>query len=936
MITRKPWGQHICLRCQQNLAKRSSHPQFPALSQTYPERRQYSQQTIRKVYDDEKSSGNAADVDRIDGGKYEPANLQPQGRLRGHRGQFKREDLEELRGATTLGDKAKVIVLRDSILSKYTLQEYKAKKIKPKHINILGQLAEEKGLVGEDEVTDNINAFRPKDGEYPQDLPGITDLVNQIAESFTATQLENYIKDFEGRRQQEKPDNVWKANDPNTSIARITPWQPTVSDIEDHFDNDPLRGYVLQSHNPKQRLVLRLLRECWMFELPELSDGIGQFEIRLRNGDLDLLLFGHNSVMNTIHTTYLPNAEERLEVFRSRNTIRVTTTHAKKYAIVDAIQQAVSGIQRRVINLNGLIPRDTDSKKLEAFMETYFDNATLARLAEITNTKIDRTNPKYLSVSCTEYNPDASSSRLDAVRRLLLTSDNFSSRLEHELAIKQKKSTKGALIDYALTGGLPWRQQMRDWMRFAAPISKEAPYLAEKPAEAEKPIEPDLSSLPSTQAPTTEHPPEIWQPLVDAEKSEGISHWSTRLFTETSALMGTILHSTTPQHPPLQPDSTPLNTLGLLHTFSTKVPNLSRVLSKADAKKNSRPTNRLVLRFLPDPFFLIPKTIRKGKYASKKDIPLGVDSLSAFPSIEMIFDIDHKTKEAKLQNVNAVIQEKKTDVMIPENAIDVRFQQKITTRLTRNFLKPIKSFLSRSQLSLAAKGKLDTPPSIILPISKHLCRDQGFKLFDTKHDDKQEEREIQYLFAGLEIHSTLVFNWKSFRVLYTSIQAGKAGGRRSELKIRPIKNGQVATEKEFVKAAYRLADMLGDGVGEFVELDGDGGGGEVKSLEVTEKKGGFLRAVKSKPRLLFSYFDGKFKLNDGNERKVVSWQANEDVEDERENDVLSENEVVKETADNGEMEIVDNDQVEGDGMRYEEDLKDEMMQRQHEERMEKD
>ncbi|CZR51415.1 uncharacterized protein PAC_01291 [Phialocephala subalpina] len=817
MITRKPWGQHICLRCQRNLAKRSSHLQSPALSQTFPERRRYSQQVVRKVYDDKESNGNVADVDRVDGKKYEPASLQPQGRLRGHRGQFKREDLEELRGATTLGDKAKVIVLRDSILSKYTLQEFKAKKIKPKHINILGQLAEERGLVGEDEVTDNINAFRPKEGEYPQDLHGITDLVNEIVESFTTPQLENYIKNFEGRRQQEKSDNVWKANDPNAPITRITPWQPTVSDIEDHFDNDPLRGYVLQSHNPKQRLVLRLMRECWMFELPELSDGIGQFEVRVRSDDLDLLLFGHNSILNTIHTTYLPNAEERLEVFRSRNTIRVTTTHAKKYAIVDAIQQAVDSIKRGTFNLNGLIPRGADSKKLEEFMETHFDDAALARLSEITNTKIVRTDPRHLSVSCTEHNPDASSSRLDAVRRLLLTSDNFSSRLEHELAIKQKKSTEGALVDYALTGGLSWRQQMRDWKRFAAPISKEDPYIAKAPVEQEKSIEPDLSSLPSTQTSTNEHPPKIWEPLIDAEKSESTLHWSTRLFTETSALMGTVLHSTTPYHTPLTPKSTPLNTLGLLHTFNTKVPNLSRVLSKADAKKNSRPTKRLVLRFAPDPFFPILKSIRKVKYpSSKKEVPIGVEALSAFPSIEMIFDIDPRTKEPKLYTVNAVIQEKKTDVMVPENAVDVRFQQKITSRLSRKFLKPIKSFLFRSQLSLAAKGKLDTPPSIILPISKHLCRDEGFKILGLK-GEVGDEQEIRYLFTGLEIHSTLVFNWKSFRVLYTSIEAGKAIGRRSELKIRPIKNGQVATEADFVKAAYRLADMLGDGTGEFAD-----------------------------------------------------------------------------------------------------------------------
>jgi hypothetical protein len=42
------------------------------------------------------------------------------------------------------------------------------------------------------------------------------------------------------------------------------------------------------------------------------------------------------------------------------------------------------------------------------------------------------------------------------------------------------------------------------------------------------------------------------------------------------------------------------------HTFSTNVPNVSRILSQENihAHHNGRPTHSLTLRFMPNPFFM--------------------------------------------------------------------------------------------------------------------------------------------------------------------------------------------------------------------------------------------------------------------------------------------------------------------------------------------
>lgn len=213
----------------------------------------------------------------------------PLGRLHGHRGIKLRENLEKL-STTSLGEAANVIVLRDS---GYSVYEHGKESLEPQeaeHIDILGQLEDERGLVGQEEVNENINACRPREGEKPRGWDGINTLVRQLQDGFATSQLERYIERFEGKREPESPPAEWVTQKEKAPIIRITPWQPGVSDIVDYFDNDPLRGYFLESHTAKQRVILRLLRECWMLELPELEEGIGQFEIQVQSDDLALLL----------------------------------------------------------------------------------------------------------------------------------------------------------------------------------------------------------------------------------------------------------------------------------------------------------------------------------------------------------------------------------------------------------------------------------------------------------------------------------------------------------------------------------------------------------------------------------------------------------------------------------------------------------------------
>jgi hypothetical protein len=211
----------------------------------------------------------------------------PLGKLYGFLGQLQREKYESLGNISTLGDPAEVIVLRESKVNRYMGGLREIDSLQPESIDILATLDSERGLVGQKEVDENINHLRPKEGEHPQNWDEFNDLLHEIQSGFTASQLARYIQSFrgDGADGETEEDAVLDA-----IIPRISPWMPETSDSLEAFKEDPTRGYSVESHTGKQRVAMRLMRECWKLELPELENGIGEVELELHPGDLDLLL----------------------------------------------------------------------------------------------------------------------------------------------------------------------------------------------------------------------------------------------------------------------------------------------------------------------------------------------------------------------------------------------------------------------------------------------------------------------------------------------------------------------------------------------------------------------------------------------------------------------------------------------------------------------
>ncbi|RKF65754.1 hypothetical protein GcC1_116012 [Golovinomyces cichoracearum] len=670
--------------------------------------------------------------------------------------------------------------------------------------DLMDQLENEKFPVDTSEVNRHIESLRPEEKQMDS-WAQFNQLLADLTEGFTYYQLQQYIESFKSDTMAEHIQDSVKCNS-KEFLSNITTWQPGISSCQDYFDNDPTRGYMFESRTIKQRTAICLMRYCWDIELLILAEGIGQFEIVIRNDILELLLSGKPSHLQKFHDDVLIMQDEALEVFRSRNVIRITTTKTRKYRILQEIEKLVGLINIRIIPLSDLksvsdVKQQTKSK-LDEWTVNTFNDRTLTELKRMTGVTIRREAHSKICIGALSKKSKFEENPVDAARRLILTARTTASLSDYSLASADR--SLAAPLLYSQLESLNWWCKLRSWFRWTYPISKETEksrtvpttetsaihYI--NPPDGRKLRESDLKLLKSSA-------------LTDETASK--SQWSSKFSTSTFASMGAVIHANTDPQSKETPsiDSDPKH---FITDFSTHVPNITRLLSHAKIKKTRKYDEKIVLRFLPNPFSKLKSDSSNFKSVSAK-------ILSALPEVEFHCSIG-RDKKASFGHAEAIVLENWTDVMLPQETVDVRFHQRTTCQLLNAKLPSIRKFFQDCSLSTEPGGKLYAPPSINLPISSHICRGRDLQKFQNTQNTGDEDanftdllnQSFEYLFSRFEIRRRLVFKYEDWHLEYIYIDAGKSGGTRGELILRPIKNEKGVNDQEFTDFSFELACHL--------------------------------------------------------------------------------------------------------------------------------
>ena len=111
-------------------------------------------------------------------------------------------------------------------------------------------------------------------------------------------------------------------------------------------------------------------------------------------------LDGKTPALSEIHSKYILETDERLEVFKSndakrtRNAIRITSTRSKSHMIVQAIEEKLKGIHRIQLPLKVLMPQSKQGEQsdFKKWANTHFDELVVGELARLTDTVIRKTS----------------------------------------------------------------------------------------------------------------------------------------------------------------------------------------------------------------------------------------------------------------------------------------------------------------------------------------------------------------------------------------------------------------------------------------------------------------------------------------------------------------------------------------------------------------
>lgn len=155
--------------------------------------------------------------------------------------------------------------------------------------------------------------------------------------------------------------------------------------------------------------------------------------------------------------------------------------------------------------------------------------------------------------------------------------------------------------------------------------------------------------------------------------------------------------------------------------------------------------------------------------------------------------------EACPKRLVAVLGQNFSDVAYPSGPVDLRISQPSLVTMSSSALdaSPFREYIETAKLDLL-EGRLRPPPEIELsdlPSAK---------------DGSSTSKTAKYMFAGLEMRRTLNVEYEGHKLLYTSVEAGQHGGRRSEMVLEAAPADASLSEKEQEAHAEKYLGLVQD------------------------------------------------------------------------------------------------------------------------------
>jgi hypothetical protein len=280
---------------------------------------------------------------------------------------------------------------------------------------------------------------------------------------------------------------------------------------------------------------------------------------------------------------------------------------------------------------------------------------------------------------------------------------------------------------------------------------------------------------------------------VDESSRGSAVHWQSDTKRKLSAILGHVVYPRLPRPSPVAQIQSKVyltagkqeakrqkafaNALQLRRTFITSLPEVLGRFEGVDTKAFAKQLIQNELRVRLQPLKLVS--------SSRQD-------LSDLPDIELHIGINPEFESPKLIDARLLLETRDCDLLLPIETADIKFRA-ITYHHASPRLDPaISHFLAASNFDPRSGNHPKTPQKLQLSVpgfaivSPPLPKATPNEVGDPATSfipGSGTDVTAEYFVMGLEHHARMMLNYEGFQLTYSTIEAGKAGGRRSELKI---------------------------------------------------------------------------------------------------------------------------------------------------------
>jgi len=216
-------------------------------------------------------------------------------------------------------------------------------------------------------------------------------------------------------------------------------------------------------------------------------------------------------------------------------------------------------------------------------------------------------------------------------------------------------------------------------------------------------------------------------------------------------------------------------------------------LKAIDSRRTMTTTVPEILQSLEDvPFSAqdVRHELRVRLTPSRVEDDSSVD-LKFLPEIDLRIGPRKEKEPTQIRSVQLIRNVTESDLLLPREVADIRFRSHTASEATTQIDPKIQRFVEESNFDVWGEERLRTPSKLSLRIPKWaIHQDAG--------QDITRTIGVEYAYHSMEYQSYMSFSFRGVRMFYSTVEAGKAGGRRSELRFEATLEDSHSVKRDFI------------------------------------------------------------------------------------------------------------------------------------------